>query len=73
MSVRLSPYELEVLITSLIDEKLYPISTFKEIYNLRWGVESYYGIIKERLNLENFSGRTVLSIKQDFHATLLRN
>ena len=33
-------------------------------------MEGYYSVIKERLNLENFSERTVLSIKQDFYATL---
>ena len=70
VSVRLSTKELEVLVTSLVEEKLYPTEMFKEIYHLRWGVESFYGLIKERLNLENFSGRTVLSVKQDFYATL---
>jgi hypothetical protein len=70
VSVRLSTGELEVLVTSLVDEKLYPTEMFKEIYHLRWGVEGFYGLIKERLNLENFSGRTVLSVKQDFYATL---
>lgn len=70
VSVRLSTGELEVLVTSLVDEKLYTTEIFKEIYHLRWGVESFYGLIKERLNLENFSGRTVLSVKQDFYATI---
>jgi len=70
VSVRLSTGELEVLVTSLVDEKLYPTEMFKEIYHLRWGVENFYGVIKERLDLENFSGKTVLSVKQDFYATL---
>jgi hypothetical protein len=70
VSVRLSTGELEVLVTSLADEKLYPTLMFKEIYYLRWGVECFYSVIKERLNLENFSGKTALSVKQDFHATL---
>lgn len=70
VSVRLNTGELEVLVTSLLDEKEYPIEDFKEIYNLRWGVESFYGVIKERLELENFSGKTVLSVKQDFYSTI---
>ena len=70
VSVRLSTGELEVLVTSLIDEERYPTETFKEIYHLRWGVEGFYGVIKERLNLENFSSKTVLSVKQDFYGTV---
>jgi len=70
VSVRLSTGELEVLVTSLVDEKLYPTSIFKEIYQEQRGVEGLYGVIKERLNLENFSGRTVLSVKPDFYSTI---
>ena len=71
VSLRLSTGELEVLVTSLLDEEQYPSEKFKELYHLRWGVEGFYGLIKERLNLENFSGKTALSVKQDFYATML--
>lgn len=70
VSVRLDTGELEVLVTSLLDEKKYPTPGFKELYHLRWGVESLYGLFKERLNLENFSGKTAKSVKQDFYATV---
>lgn len=62
--------EYEVLVTSLLDEVHYPTADFKEIYRLRWGVENFYGVIKTRLQLENFTGKTVESIRQDFHATI---
>ena len=62
--------DAEVLVTSLLDETKYPTSIFKGLYNLRWGVETFYGRIKGRLNLENFSGRTVEAVKQDFYATI---
>ena len=32
--------------------------------------QNFYGVVKTRLQLENFTGRTVESIKQDFHATI---
>jgi len=48
--VRLSTGEIEVLVTSLLDEKRYTAQMFKELYNLRWGVEGFYGVIKERVN-----------------------
>ena len=70
VSVRLDTGELEVLVTSLLDEQEYPTEGFKELYHLRWGVEGFYGLIKERLNLENFTGKTALSVKQDFYATI---
>lgn len=62
--------EVEVLVTSLFDEVLWPAEIFKELYNIRWGVETFYGIIKNRLNLENFTGRTVESVRQDFYSTV---
>ena len=52
--VRLSTGEIEVLVTSLLDEKRYTAQMFKELYNLRWGVEGFYGVIKERVKIENF-------------------
>jgi Transposase DDE domain len=55
VSVRLSTGELEVLATSLLDEALYPAEVFGEAYALRWGIETYYGRLKGRLGLENFT------------------
>jgi hypothetical protein len=68
--VLLDTGDYEVLVTSLLDEVEYPVSDFKELYWLRWGVESFYGVVKTRLQLENFTGRTVESIQQDFYATI---
>lgn len=69
--VVLSTGEIEVLATVLFDTTKYPNSVFKELYNLRWGVETFFGKIKGRLNLENFTGKTVEAIKQDFWATIM--
>lgn len=68
--VQLDTGEYEVLISSLLDEVAYPSSVFKELYGLRWGVETFYGVLKTRLNLENFSGKTVESVYQDFYSTV---
>jgi hypothetical protein len=61
---------VEVLVTSLMDETRYPTPIFKELYNLRWGVETLYDRLKNLLTLENFSGTTVETVKQDFYATI---
>lgn len=71
VTVRLSTGDLEVLVTSLLDEQLYPTAEFALLYHCRWGIETYYFLLKSRLSLENFSGKTAESIRQDFHAAVL--
>jgi IS4 transposase len=68
--VMLSTGEIEVLVTSLLDSDKYTAQMLKELYHLRWGIETLFGVLKERLRLDNFTGKTVISIKQDFFATL---
>jgi hypothetical protein len=68
--VVLSTGEIEVLITSLLDEQKYPSSTFKEIYFIRWGVETLFDELKNKLKLEHFSGYTKISILQDFYCAV---
>jgi hypothetical protein len=71
VSVRLPTEELEVLATSLLDEVLYPTEEFLTLYHWRWGHETFYLMLKGRLDLENFSGLTAEAVRQDFHATVL--
>jgi len=68
--VLLSTGEYEILVTSLLDEQLYPADMFKELYHLRWEIETLYGLLKTRLELENFTGKTVESVLQDIYSTL---
>jgi hypothetical protein len=70
VTVRLSTGELEVLATSLLDEKRYPTEEFVLVYHWRWGIETYYGRLKGRLELEHWSGKTEEAIRQDFHAAV---
>ena len=71
VSLRLSTGELEVLATSLLDEALYPTTEFLSVYHWRWGHETYYLMLKGRMELENFSGRTAEAIQQDLQAAVL--
>jgi hypothetical protein len=71
VSVRLPTGELEVLVTSLLDEAQYPTEEFLAVYHWRWKHETFYGMMKGRLDLENFSGETAEAVRQDFFATLL--
>lgn len=71
VSVRLPTGELEVLATSLLDERKYPTAEFSALYHYRWNHETFYGLMKGRLELENFSGHTSEAVRQDFHSTVL--
>lgn len=71
VSVRLPTGELEVLVTSLLEEELYPTEEFLSVYHWRWGHETFHLMLKGRLDLENFSGLTVEAVRQDFHAAVL--
>lgn len=70
MRITLDSGEPEVLITSLIDSGKYPFHLFDELYHDRWPVEEDYKVMKCRIELENFSGQSELSVYQDFHARI---
>ena len=60
-----------ILITNLLSKSTYPIATFKGLYHLRWQIEEGYKKQKSGIEIENFTGQSVLAIKQDVHARIL--
>ena len=60
--------EVEVVATNLRDTAAFPAEIFKELYHWRWFVEEAYKSAKSFMSLENFSGKSVLSVMQDFYA-----
>jgi hypothetical protein len=69
--IKLPSGETEVLITSLLDTSLYPHEIFRELYHQRWFVEEDIKTVKCWIEIENFTGKSVLSVYQDFHARIL--
>jgi IS4 transposase len=66
--------ETEVLDTSLLDTEAFPAKLFADLYQRRWGIETYYRRLKQTLTLENVSGRTACAVQQNIHACqLLKN
>ena len=61
--------ETEVLISDLWNKRM-GIKGFKGLYFRRWPVETKYDEVKNKLEIENFSGRTVVAIEQDFYITM---
>lgn len=60
----------EILCTSLTDIQAYSHENFEELYHLRWNVEEAYKLLKSRIEMEDFSGKTARAVKQDFHAKI---
>ena len=60
--------ECEILCTSLLDKRKYPHSDLVELYHYRWNIEEGYKLYKARVEIENFSGKSALAVKQDFFA-----
>lgn len=62
---------VEVLITNLMNTKQYDAKLFKSLYHKRWGIEENYKRLKQWIEIENFSGKSALSVQQDFYAKVL--
>jgi ribosome-associated toxin RatA of RatAB toxin-antitoxin module len=69
IQIALDHGERETLITNIGKDEV-EYGAFKELYHKRWGIERKYQQVKQRLELENFSGRLVDNIRQDFYAMM---
>jgi hypothetical protein len=70
VQLQLPDGQIEVLATSLVNKKKYPRKIFRKLYYKRWRIETYYQTLKSRLCIDNFSGKSVEAILQDFYSTL---
>lgn len=68
IKVELGNGETEVLCTSLLDGQKYDTEEFGRLYHYRWNEEEAYKLLKSRVEIEAFSGKTAKAVKQDFHA-----
>lgn len=66
--IELDTGEKEVLVTDLLDKIEY--EEFERLYHQRWFVEESYKHLKSRTQIETFSGKSPLAVKQDFHAKI---
>lgn len=67
--VTLDTGEVETLITNL-SRKAFKREEFLALYALRWGAEKGYDRVKNKLSLEKFSGKTLISVRQEFYGML---
>ena len=63
--------EVEILATNLLDKQQYSAAIFKELYHFRWSIEEGYKRQKLWLEIENYSGKSALSVKQDYYGKIV--
>jgi hypothetical protein len=73
LTLQLEDGTQEILLTTLLDATPFPYEDFQGLYAKRWGSETNYDILKNILEIENFTGKSSLSVRQDFYATVLTN
>jgi hypothetical protein len=66
---RLTSGERETLITNMEEGEMED-AAFPKLYYKRWPIETKYNQLKQKFELENFSGQLVDTIKQDFYAMM---
>ena len=59
----------EVLITNLPSET-FDSQRIAELYHMRWGIETAYETLKDRLQIENFTGTRPVLLLQDIYSTI---
>lgn len=68
--VKLPSGEDEILVTNL-DRKDFPKRDIKEIYRLRWGIETGFNYLKNAVFVEEFVSKTENGLAQDYFVSLL--
>jgi hypothetical protein len=68
--VELESGETEILLTSLLNEHIYSTADIAQLYGMRWSIEESYKSFKHKVCVENFSGKSVKAILQDFYVKI---
>ena len=68
--IKLSSGEDEILVTNL-DRKKFPKRDIKEIYRLRWGIETSFNYLKHAVFVEEFVSKSENGLAQDYYVSLL--
>ena len=61
--------EIVTLITNLSEDE-FSADDFLDLYFLRWGIETTYDTLKNKLLIEKFSGRSPVAVLQEYYAMM---
>ena len=51
---------------------MFKIEDLKELYRMRWEIETNYNTLKNRFYIENYTGKRRITIEQDIYSKFLR-
>lgn len=60
---------VEYLLTNL-EEEIFTTNDIYTLYGFRWGIETVYDTLKNKLMLDNFTGKKPIIIEQDIYSTI---
>ncbi len=69
VTVTLEDGKSKVLATNLPRDR-FPRECFQELYEMRWGIETAFQTLKDRLQMENFTGTKPILLEQDINSTI---
>jgi hypothetical protein len=69
VKIPLEPGGFEYLATNLYSDE-FSADEIGNIYTARWGIETAFGILKNKLALENFTGTKPILIEQDIYSSI---
>lgn len=69
LKIQLFHGDTEYIVTNIFDPRI-TVDDFKWAYQKRWGIETKYNDVKNKLEIESFTGYSPDAILQDFYATM---
>lgn len=70
VKIKLKTGEDEYLATNLPKDE-FSTEELNHLYSKRWGIETAYDVMKNKLCIENISGKKQIIVEQDFYAQML--
>lgn len=70
IKIKLAGETEEHLSTNLSKEEISKEEA-RDLYFVRWNIEKSFDIIKNKINIENFSSKNVIGIEQEFYAQMM--
>ncbi|MDE6672786.1 MAG: transposase [Ruminococcus sp.] len=61
--------EVETLITNLLENEL-DTDKFRELYFLRWSIETSFDTLKNKFLIEKFSGKSFVAVFQEYYSIM---
>jgi len=71
VKIILNTGEVEVLLTSLLDEKRWSVNWMSALYSMRWVVEEGFKFSKSQMEIERWSGKGQCAVEQDFYGRVI--